>query len=38
MKMAKATVLVTVAMLFSLSLTAGATQRFVVLEMQTNTS
>jgi len=38
MKTAKATVLTTVAALFCLSLTAGATQRFVLLEMQTNTS
>ncbi len=38
MKTAKATVLITVALLFCLSVMAGATQRFVLLEMQTNTS
>lgn len=37
MKMAKTTVLITVVALFCLSLTAGATQRFVLLEMHTNT-
>lgn len=38
MKTAKAILLTAVVALFCLSLTAGATQRFVLLEMQTSTS